>query len=330
MKAIVRISFPNVAKRIAAFFAVFSAFSAVISFIAGQAAAETDSNYPGPLVAVSWLSEHLCESGLVVVDVRRSRDDYRVGHVPCAVYTNFYEDGWRAHVGGVPMMIPPRPQLEKLIGGLGIAGDSHVVLYNTSLDDVSAAETTRMYLIMKVAGLKRVSILDGGFPAWIADWQNDVETGDRTPEPTVFDAEPAAGVVVDKAAVETALAAGTPHVDLRATDYFLGVNREPITARPGTLPGALNLPLTWLTVDRGLVFRTGHDLDTLFAAAGVPTTGRVIYFCNSGLESSLGWFVAHELMGNDEAVIYDGSLAEWSADPALPMEARVPVGTAEE
>lgn len=330
MKAIVRISFPNVARRTAAVFAVFSAVLAVIPAYADSAVAEPASGYPGPLVSVSWLAGHLCEPGLVVVDMRRSRGDYHVGHVPCAVYTNFYEDGWRAHVGGVPMMIPPRPQLEALIGGLGIAAGSHVVLYNTAADEVSAAETTRMYLIMKVSGLDRVSILDGGFPAWIGNWENDVETGDRMPEPVAFDAEPATGLVVDEAAVEAALAAGTPHVDLRATDYFLGINREPITARPGTLPGALNLPLTWLTVDRGLVFRKGRDLEALFAAAGVPTAGRVVYFCNSGLESSLGWFVAHELMGNENAVIYDGSLAEWSADPLLPMEVRVPVGSSGE
>ena len=57
----------------------------------------------------------------------------------------------------------------------------------------------------------------------------------------------------------------------------------------------------------------------------MPVSGETIFFCNAGLESSLGWFVAHELMGNTAARLYDGSLAEWSADPTLPMDLKVPL-----
>jgi len=33
--------------------------------------------------------------------------------------------------------------------------------------------------------------------------------------------------------------------------------------------------------------------------------------------AALGWFVAHELLGNRQARLYDGSMAEWSRDAAL-------------
>jgi len=172
---------------------------------------------------------------------------------------------------------------------------------------------------------QRGAVLDGGLTAYTADWRNDVETGERAPEPVPFEAAPASDMIVAKADVLAALDVGLPLVDLRTDDYYLGINQEPITSRPGTIPGAVNLPLTWLTVDRGLDFRKPGDLATLFAAAGVAAAGPVIFFCNSGLESALGWFVAHELMGNDAAVLYDGSLAEWSADPDLPMTVKVQV-----
>jgi len=31
------------------------------------------------------------------------------------------------------------------------------------------------------------------------------------------------------------------------------------------------------------------------------------------------WLVAHELLGNPQARLYDGSVVEWTARPALPM-----------
>ena len=53
--------------------------------------------------------------------------------------------------------------------------------------------------------------------------------------------------------------------------------------------------------------------------------GKLILFCNAGLESSMAWFVAHELLKNSQAVLYDGSLAEWTKDESLPMTRHVEI-----
>ena len=70
---------------------------------------------------------------------------------------------------------------------------------------------------------------------------------------------------------------------------------------------------------------TLQGLAESFSAAGAPITGDVLFFCNAGLESSMGWFVAHELLGNTQATLYDGSLAEWTKDTDLPMTRHVPL-----
>jgi len=46
---------------------------------------------------------------------------------------------------------------------------------------------------------------------------------------------------------------------------------------------------------------------------------RLITYCTAGIASSSVPF-AMALMGYDHASVYDGSLLEWAADPALPME----------
>ena len=43
----------------------------------------------------------------------------------------------------------------------------------------------------------------------------------------------------------------------------------------------------------------------------------IIFFCYSGLESSINWFVAYELMKNKNSKLYEGSLFDWIAQNKL-------------
>ena len=73
------------------------------------------------------------------------------------------------------------------------------------------------------------------------------------------------------------------------------------------------MPLTNLTQEGA--FKTPAALAALFAEADLAAAGPVTCFCNTGHMAALGWFVAHELLGNSAARLYDGSLAAWSQDP---------------
>ena len=274
-----------------------------------------------PVVTVEWLKTRVCRPPVVVLDLRRSRRNFEAEHVPCAVHSDYYRDGWRTSGN----MVPPAAHLERLIGGLGIGNGSHVVLATAPLDAFSAAEAARVYAIFRWLGHDAVSILEGGVAAWTADWENDIDVGAAAPERVLFRAAPRDDVFIGRAAVEAAMADGAPLVDMRPNDHFLGINRSPALARPGTIPGAVNLPMGWAVVNEGLRFRTPGQLRRLWEAAGVPAAGPQILLCNSGLESSVGWFAAAVLLGNPDARLYDGSLAEWSADPALPMHVAIPL-----
>ncbi len=278
-----------------------------------------------PLVDVAWLGTNLCTPDLVVLDVRRSRNDYLLAHIPCAVHTNYYEDGWRTRRNGIAHMMPGPAALERLIGGLGIGNDCRVVIYASGTGPFDAAETTSIYFTFRYLGHDAVSILDGGLPAWMADWENDYDTEAPRPEPANFTAAPRPGLLAGRDEALAASAGAVPLVDMRSHDMYLGINRAEVLTRAGTIPGALNLPMSWITRDDSLYFRAPNQLEALFVAAGAPAPGPMILFCNAGLESSLGWFAAHALLGNREVRLYDGSLAEWSADPALPMTIKVPL-----
>lgn len=124
-----------------------------------------------PLVDTAWLSGHLGSPGLVVIDVRapaKDVDPYAAGHVPGARAAAYSSFGWRATVDGVREQLPPIPQIETLIAGLGVGPRSHVVIVPAGETATDFGAATRVYWTFKVLGHEAVSILDGGWRAWTA------------------------------------------------------------------------------------------------------------------------------------------------------------------
>jgi thiosulfate/3-mercaptopyruvate sulfurtransferase len=160
--------------------------------------------------------------------------------------------------------------------------------------------------------------------AWLADKQNPVVAGAVQPQPATFKVAMRPEILATKDDVKAAMDKGTPLIDNRPPDMYLGINRTRDVLKSGTVPGAKSLPESWLTENNGGKFRDASTLRRLYAAAGIADQGDQITFCNTGHWAALGWFVSHELLGNKQAKMYDGSMAEWSRDNALPVDVKVP------
>ncbi|MBT3361107.1 MAG: sulfurtransferase, partial [Rhodospirillales bacterium] len=168
-------------------FVAFLLFGSSPLFAADQAATKS-------LVGADWLAAHLDAPGLVVLDIRNridggSREIFAKGHIPGAVYSDYLGDGWRVARDGVPGMLPPVTDLEKLIGGLGIGNDTHVVIVPGGVSAVDYGSATRVFWTFKVLGHDKVSILDGGYKGWVADAKRAVAMGpSNRPAPCVLGA----------------------------------------------------------------------------------------------------------------------------------------------
>jgi thiosulfate/3-mercaptopyruvate sulfurtransferase len=288
----------------------------------------------GPLVDVVWLKDNLGKPGYVLLDVRsgsgKTKADYLAGHIPGAIFTDYAKGGWREkNAAGVDGMMPAPAKLERVIGALGIDNSTHVILIpeGRTAQDMGAA--TRLYWTFKVLGHDRVSILNGGYTAWLAPVDKDkkplnpIERTDNQPVAKTFKANVRGEWIIAKADVEKAAAAKQPLVDNRPPDFFVGLTKSPAAKSAGTIPGAVSVPESWLTESNGGKFRTKDQLAKLYAVAGVSTSGRQVNFCNTGHWASLGWFASHEILGNKEALMYDGSMAEWTQDAKAPVEQKI-------
>ncbi len=247
------------------------------------------------------------------------RETFEAGHVPGAVYASYTGYPWRVARAGVPGMLPPVEELERLIGGFGVSGDDHVVIVAGGVSAGEMGAATRIYWQFKVLGHERVSILDGGYATWVAGGL-PVEMGWSEPSPGTYEGVFHAELVAGKNDVVTARETGTPLIDARSEAYYRGERNSGAAARFGTIAGARNVPQQLYTVESSGLFIDAATATSIWQAAGIPTEEEQITFCNTGHLASLAWFTAYGIIGNKQARLYDGSLAEWSADPGLPME----------
>ncbi|MBK4722531.1 sulfurtransferase [Azospirillum sp. YIM DDC1] len=273
----------------------------------------TDSQRP--LVDSAWLKGALDRPDLVVLDVRTPPSG---GFIPGSIHSDYAKAGWRATVDGVPGLLPETAVLEGLIGGLGIGNGDHVVLVASGLSAADMGNATRVYWTFKTLGHDRVSVLDGGFAAW-SDAGNPVATTAATRSAAAFTAAPREDLRAPLPVVAAAVADGSvPLLDSRSAEQFEGKAKSPQARVPGTLPGAVLIENGAFYSAAGKRFLPADAVKALADQAGAGDA--TITFCNTGHLASVAWFALSELAGIDGVRLYDGSMSEWTADPARPVK----------
>jgi thiosulfate/3-mercaptopyruvate sulfurtransferase len=74
-----------------------------------------------------------------------------------------------------------------------------------------------------------------------------------------------------------------------------------------------------LASGRSFAFSAPETLAALYQGAGVTPDREIITYCGRGYAAACG-LLALKLLGYERVRLYDGSWAEWSADPSLPVE----------
>jgi thiosulfate/3-mercaptopyruvate sulfurtransferase len=275
-----------------------------------------------PLVNVPWLNDHRADSNLVVLDIRSAIDGggaqaYAAAHIPGSVHSDYDKAGWRVTRNNVPFMVPTTAELEKLIGDLGIDEDTHVVVVPAGVNVLDFGSAARTYWTLKYAGVKDVSILDGGVAAW-RQAGLPTESGTKPPVPKIFTATINKSILALAGDVETIEGkGGATLIDARPPSFFSGKEKAPASQAYGHIPHAVN-------IDSGRFYdQTTNRLKSkaeLAAIVSAVPEGPTVSYCNTGHWAATDWFVLHELLGHKEARLYAGSMVEWTTNASRPIE----------
>ena len=263
------------------------------------------------LVDRRWLSAHLDDPQVRIVEIDVSPAAYNDGHIDGAVLWNVYADLKDADYRTVSS-----DAFQQLVTRSGIDPDSTVVFYGY-------APAFGLWL-MTHYGHRDVHILDCSRDTWHAEgraWTAD--TGQRQPGAFQLHAD-RKGTRADLAAVRDAIGApGTTLLDVRTAPEYRGEcfwpsgGMEP-RGRAGHVPSAVHQPVDGLYRTDGS-FRDDAELRGVFSPDVLDSGDELITYCTVGGRAATAWFVLTRLLGREHVQVYDGSWAEWGRTQDTPI-----------
>ncbi len=274
------------------------------------------------LVSCTQLSTWLARDDVLIVDCRFELGDadkgwreYREAHIPGAQYAHLdrdLSDLSRPGLGRHPL--PDDARLSAALSRWGWREGDRVIAYDNAGGALAAA---RLWWLLRLAGLREVQVLDGGWAAWRAAGL-PVENAAPTRAASVVSVHVDNAAVVGYDELQHRLAEGSiVLLDARGAPRFRG-DVEPLDRVGGHVPGARNRPFSD-NLDADGRFKPAATLRDEFAALiGAHAASEVVHSCGSGVTACHN-ALAMEHAGLVGSRVFAPSWSGWVSDPARPI-----------
>jgi len=274
--------------------------------------------HPEVLVETDWVSEHLNDPGLRLVESNEDPLLYDMGHIPGSVKVDWFttlQDPIRRDFIG-------KKEFEKLCSSLGISNDTTVVFYG----DKSNWFAVYALWLFQYYGHVKSRILNGGRAKWDLEkrpWTKEVPQYKHT---RYTASEPDRAIRAFREQVVDQIKLHRPLVDVRSPKEYTGEllhmpnYPQEGAQRGGHIPGAVNIPWSKAVNEADSTFKPFEELKSLYESHGITPEKEVIAYCRIGERSSHTWFVLRYLLGYPKVKNYDGSWTEWGNLVGAPIE----------
>jgi len=278
----------------------------------------TNYAHPEYLVETDWVSEHLNDPNVRIIESDEDPLLYRMGHVPGAVQVDWF----------TTLQHPVRrdfltnEQLEEFCAQAGISNDTTLVFYG----DKSNWFACYALWVFEYYGHKNVKIMNGGRAKWEQEKRPLAKELPSYPGTSYKAKDPDKSIRAFRDQVFTQVDTNKPLVDVRSPKEYSGellhmpnYPQEGAT-RGGHIPGAVNIPWSKAVNEADSTFKSTDELRSLYEGEGIRADKDIIAYCRIGERSSLTWFVLKYLLGYPNVKNYDGSWTEWGNLVDAPIE----------
>ena len=273
-------------------------------------------SYPDSLIDTQWLTEHLNDPFVRVIEANMNPEACKDAHIPGAVFWNILSDLMKPDMS----MNLDSKAIAKLLSRSGILPETTVVAYGSY-----PATGSLIFWLLKLFGHEQVYVLNGGYQKWIAEDRpltSDLTSFKPTQYTVNFNRDRDYRILLSE--VQDALnRSDVVMLDVRTPSEYSGdvfIDKPPKgDERAGHIPGAVNLEHT-LALNEDGTFKSAEELHDLYVRRGITKDKEIIPYCAIGGRSGFIWFVLKYLLGYPNVRNYDGSWNEWSRLPNLPIE----------
>ncbi len=284
--------------------------------------ANAKSIFPKPLINAEWLVENI--ENVIILDTRKDLDSFnKNGHIENAIPVDVNKIRMEREIDGKKLtrMRPDPKSFETFMRDHGINNDSQIVITHEGKTPGQVAGAARLYWQMKYYDVENVALLDGGNAAWVEALEDlSSETADfKAGNYTVGKENPK--ILATMQQVKAALKDdSTTLIDTRGLRYHVGIDKKDYVFAYGHIKGAKVLPYKFFHSIKGsTAYYSANKLKGIVKNLGINMNNKLIMFCNSAYECSSDWFVFHEILGQKDVRVYDGSLHQWTQYKDNPM-----------
>ena len=275
------------------------------------------------LIEIDWLKENVNDPQIKIIDGTwhmptsslNAFEIFKEKHIPNAVFIDLEEISNQN--SNLPHMMPDNDYFSKKISSLGINNNDHLVIY----DMYGMFSAARIWFMFKAFGHEKVSILNGGFPAWI-DSDGEISDQINKLEPSNYKADLNKSLIVNYKEVFDNLSSNKYQIiDARSPDRFSGISEEPRPGmKSGHIPKSKNLYFNDLINPDTKKFVEKKIIEELINKLDIDINKDIVCSCGSGVTACILKFALELLNKNKNIKIYDGSWSEWGTKEDSPCE----------
>jgi len=299
-------------------------FSIILAlFFVASSGLAYGSEYVNPTLLLSpqQVKTNIGKSDWVVVDCRPLKN-YVKGHIPGAI--SFGKRCDKALRDATARMFTNKSKYEKILGGVGIGNNTHVVFYHGGLKTLTRA--TVAFWVMEAIGHGKAHLLNGGLEAWTAaGFKLDTKPTMKKAVSFKVKFNPQLLATTDEILkIAKGELKGVQLIDSRTAREYQGKDMRAV--RAGHVPNVtFNLPHVDTLVKkkgkRGKMVPTGYlSADILESKLGkLDKNRRTISYCQTGTRSTLT-YLELRLMGFKNPANWDDSWRVYGSLPDSPIE----------
>lgn len=266
-----------------------------------------------PFISPSELKHSLSNDNLIIIDVA-SIALYNKSHIQNALHLDVEK---LTNKQDSYIKIKHSSILDE-ITKLGINSNSNIVIYSHNTDK-SVLNSSFLALVLIANGFENVSILDGGYMAWV--FENELLTSSSITSLTKdgnYTISYNPNILVNSDYVEKNIYK-VKILDSRSPEEYFGTSRSKNIQRVGHIKSASSSYYQDNFLTDGTLRNKDELVSIYIDGHEIKQNDEVIVYGRDIYEASMNWFILYKYMNFKNTKVYENSLIEWENNPQLPM-----------